>query len=262
LGLYDRDYYREPPRRGIGAFRTPSVTTWLIVINIAVFLLDHFLWTAQIRQSVQQGLPRPLMGPLMQAGYFSIDTAIARFQLWRMVTSQFLHAGVAHLVMNMFGLYIFGGLVEAALGKRRYLFFYLLCGMAGTLMFSLLWAVGILFPNHLTVVFPGHVNVPLIGASGAIFGVLVAAAYLFPDRMMDLYFFDLPLRHFAWVMVVVALYTLLVHGPNAGGQAAHLGGALLGWILIRNEAVLNVAGKRPPARTRRPAKDWSRDLNR
>jgi membrane associated rhomboid family serine protease len=262
VGLYDRDYYREPPRGGIGMVGALSVTTWLIVINVVVFFLDRFLWAAQVQQALHQGLPRPPIGPLMQAGYFSIDTAIARLQLWRMVTSQFLHAGIAHLAMNMLGLYIFGGLVEVALGKRRYLFFYLLCGMAGTLMFAVLWAIGILFPNHLTSIFPEKASVMLIGASGAIFGVLVAAAYLSPDRMIDLYFFDLPLRHFAWVMVAVALYTVLMHGPNAGGQAAHLGGALLGWVLIRNEAVLNMAGKRPLNGPRRRTKDWSRDMNR
>jgi membrane associated rhomboid family serine protease len=261
LGIYDRDYYRERPQGGVGAVTAWSITAWIIIANVAVFLIDRIFLAAQIQQAIEAGAPRPSMGPLEAWGYFSIYTAIAHGQLWRMVTSQFLHAGWMHLGMNMLGLYLFGPVVELNLGRRRYLFFYLLCGMAGPLMYAVLWSIGILVPGAPVMIFPEHMTVPLIGASAGIFGVLVAAAYLSPDRMIDLYLFVMPLRNFAWVMIGIALYTVLVHGPNAGGQAAHLGGALLGWVLIRNEAVLDVAAPKRVVRGKR-VKDWSQDWNR
>jgi membrane associated rhomboid family serine protease len=235
-----RDHYRERNQSNVARAGAFSVTTWLVAMNVAAFLADRLLLAAQIQTARKNHLPLPAYGPLMDRGYFSIDTAIAHGQLWRMLTSQFLHAGVAHLATNMLGLYLFGSVVEQALGRRRFLFFYLLCGIAGTLMFASLWAVGILFQHHVPVmIFPEKSSAMLIGASGSIFGVLVAAAYLSPDQALDLYMFELPIRHFAWVMVAVALYTVLIHGPNAGGQAAHLGGALLGYFLIRSETTFS-----------------------
>jgi membrane associated rhomboid family serine protease len=263
MGLYDRDYYRTPPRGGVGKLRVWSVTTWLIIVNISIFVLDALLKPAFARHYTPDfahrlQIPftdiRTLRGPLEVFGWYSIDTAIMHAQAWRVVTCQFLHTGLLHLAMNMLGLWIFGELVERRLGRRRYLFYYLLCGIAGPVMYTGLWLVGLLTPATAT---------PLIGASAGIFGIMLAAAYLEPDRLLYVYFFEVPLKYFAWFMVALAAWAVVMHGDNAGGQAAHLGGALLGYVLIRNDSALNLVAKRNNwGRRKKQTKDWSRDMNR
>jgi membrane associated rhomboid family serine protease len=264
MGLYDRDYYRTPPHRGVGDVRVVSVNTWLILINVAVFVLDGFLVPAGMHARYGRGFFPPAFPPeppLQLWGAFSISAAIMHLQLWRVITCQFLHAGLWHLAGNMIGLWLLGPVVEARLGPGKYAIFYLLCGIAGPVMYTALWGLGILVPGGPDVLLVHSITTELIGASAGIFGVLLASAYVAPDQILDLYFFELRLKYFAWIMMAVAAYTVLVHGNNAGGQAAHLGGGLLGFYLIRR-----IDASHPPPRPRsigkRNAKDWSRDLNR
>src|SRR5215213_4515419 len=140
MGIYDRDYIRERPRGGFGAFSFWLVTTWLIAINVLVFFADGILLRAEgpSRQRVAtefeedwvEPAPPPApygwMGPLQRWGYFSTDKAVLQGQAWRLVTFQFLHASPGHLLMNMLGLFFFGPIVEGHFGPRRYLAFYLL----------------------------------------------------------------------------------------------------------------------------------------
>ncbi|HEX2972297.1 MAG TPA: rhomboid family intramembrane serine protease [Tepidisphaeraceae bacterium] len=222
MGWQDREYYRaseyEPSRFG----RMPgwSVTTWLIVVNVAVFVLDPLL--------------SPLFGypPLLAWGYFSADAAIYHLQIWRFFTFQFLHASLGHIFFNMLALYFFGPLIESYLGRKRFLTFYLLCGIAGAVSYLLLWMMGILIAFSW---------VPLVGASAGIFGVLIAAARIAPDAQVFLLFPPIPLRlkTMAWILLGIAAFTIVVGGNNAGGQAAHLGGAALGYLLIENPWALN-----------------------
>ncbi len=263
-GLYQGTSARQRRRRGgrgsVGRLWLSSVTTWLIVVNVAAYVVDWLL-KARIAAAYHwplNALPPIVPGTLEFNGFFSIKMAMNHGQAWRVLTCQFLHAGFWHLAMNMLGLWIFGGLVETRMGRRRYSFFYLLCGMAGPVMYTALWTLGFLTQTH----FLPTTTTPLVGASAGIFGVMLAAAYLEPNRMMNLYFAEMSLKYFAWMMVAIAAYTIFVHGPNAGGQAAHLGGALLGYVLIRNDSALNVVLKRSDAQRRRAEKDWSRDLNR
>ena len=185
-----------------------SVTTWLIAINVAVYVAD--------------GLSGRL---LSDWGFFSALTAIYYLQVWRFITFQFLHASFSHIFFNMLALYFFGPLVEGYLGSRRYLAFYLLCGTAGAAMYLILWAFGLLHAGAQT---------PLIGASAGIFGVLVAAAKVAPDATVMLLFPPIPmkLKVMAWIMIGIAVFTVFGNGHNAGGEAAHLGGAALGALLI------------------------------
>jgi membrane associated rhomboid family serine protease len=262
MGIYDRHYYREPSRSGVGSMRMWSVTTWLIILNVAVFVLEAFLRSSALQHSYAIGVPvtDQQLRPLFYAGFFSIDTALLKMQLWRVITCQFLHAGLWHLLMNMIGLWMFGPVVELNLGSRRYAFFYLLCGIAGPVMYTVLCSLQTLSVNTPEFLVP-RFSTPLVGASAGIFGVLLAAAYLAPDRLVYVYFFELPLKYFAWIMMAIAAYTVLVQGPNAGGQAAHLGGGLLGVMLIRAEGVLDIVAKKRVIRGRK-VKDWSRDMNR
>jgi membrane associated rhomboid family serine protease len=219
MGFQDRDYYREPSSSVgtmTGQMRQWSVTTWLIAINVAVFLID--ILTNRL---------------LANWGYFSIGAAIYFGQVWRFLTFQFLHADIGHLFFNMLSLFFFGPMVENYLGPRRYLAFYLICGVAGAAMYIVLYSLGLLIPDP---------YVPLIGASAGIFGVLLAAVQIAPDTRVLLMFPPIPmkLRTLAWVMIAIAAFTIFRRGGNAGGEAAHLGGAALGAGLIRYPQALSV----------------------
>ncbi len=252
MGFYDRDYYRE--ERGGFMSRLPiwSVTTWLIAINVAVFVIDSLLRRFGIGYILEVtgpdfGTVRLPFSPLEFWGHFSGVMAIQHLQLWRFITFQFLHANVMHLLFNMLGLYFFGQMVESYLGPRRYLAFYLLCGIAGAVCYLGLWAM------HILISAPW---MPLIGASAGIFGVLVAGAYIAPNVEVMLLFPPIPMRlkTLAWALLAVAVFTVFMNGSNAGGEAAHLGGAVLGLVLIRNPHWLNVftfsLPRRPNTRSR------------
>jgi len=193
-----------------------SVTTWLIAVNVAIFVLN--IVTGNL---------------LYHVGYFSALTAVYGMQVWRFITFQFLHANVEHIFFNMLTLYFFGPLIEGYLGARRYLAFYLLCGASGAAMYMLLMYVGVL---------PDGPKTALVGASAGIYGVLIAAARVAPDARVMLLFPPIPikLRVLAWIFIGIAVFTIVQQGHNAGGQAAHLGGAALGFLLISKPQVLNV----------------------
>src|ERR1041385_2376976 len=216
MGIYDRDYYRAPQRRnGLGQFDALSITTWLVLINVGGFVLDSLLTPRSGgRWALSPRSFEDLMGPLSRWGFFSYSRAIDDLQLWRFVSFQFLHANLAHLFGNMLSLYLFGPIVESYLGRVRYLAFYLVCGVAGALSYL------ILFKTAHLVTYP---TTPLVGASAGIFGVLVAAAYLAPDVRVMLLWPPIPmkLRYMAIGMLGIAVYTVLRHGMNAGGEAAH-----------------------------------------
>ncbi len=226
MGLADRDYYRQPTRSGMfTSMRVWSVNTWLIAINVAVFLIDNLV----NRQ-------------LFVYGYFSIDTAVLGLQVWRFITLQFLHVNIQHIALNMIALFFFGPIVEQVLGSRRYLAFYLLCGIASGIMFVLLWATHFLHVDPRTA---------LIGASGSIYGVLIAAAMIAPDiTVMFDFFIPMKLRTLAWLFLGLASYRVFTNGENAGGEAAHLGGAAAGFALIKNPWLLNLVNYRRGPRIR------------
>ena len=245
MGIYDPDNAHRPQRGGMGHLRIRSVTTWLIILNVAVYVVDLVLkarWLAVQHLPLRLATdPRILAETgLVRYCYFSIAAAFLHLEPWRLLTCQFVHAGFWHLAMNMVGLWIFGELVERRIGRRRYAFFYLLCGIAGPFMYTALWTLGYLTP----IGFLPHADTPLVGASAGIFGIMLAAAYLEPDRLVDVIVMDISLKYFAWIMVAIAAYTVFAHGNNAGGQAAHLGGALLGYVLIRHDSALNLVVRR------------------
>ena len=238
MGIYDRDYYRAAPAPSFGAMPLMTVTMWLIVINFAVALIDSILvrWLGRyyVVQLPWGSIP---FAPLNFWGHFSVAYAIWSGQVWRFITFQFLHAGLGHLLVNMLMLYFFGPLVEAYLGRRRFLAFYLICGIAGPVGYMVLWAASATGMTNLIQT----AYVPLVGASAGLFGILIAAAHIAPDATVLIYgIFPMKLRAMAWVMLLIAVYTVFTSGHNAGGEAAHLGGAVVGWLLIRNVQWLNV----------------------
>ncbi|MFG0329012.1 MAG: rhomboid family intramembrane serine protease [Phycisphaerales bacterium] len=255
MGIQDRDYYRDgrSPNDGFFApagFRSMSgwsFNTWIIVVNVVVFLADIFL-----RTSVSY--PSPVsaafqMGPLEYWGYFSTTTALQDYQIWRFISFQFLHANFFHILFNMLGLFWFGPEIERYLGSRRYLAFYLLCGVAGAALYLILNVAGIIWyqqtQQSLPILLIHNPAMPLVGASAGVFGVLLGVAYLRPRQLITVFIFFIPItmqvRTLAYGLVLIALYTVLFGGQNAGGQAGHLGGAALGALLIRRPRVLNWA---------------------
>lgn len=224
----ERDYYREEPRTPgfMSRLGPQSVVTWLLVINVAIFLLD----------SILTGSARAGGASSLHWGEFNLHLATAELQLWRWVTYQFLHLDLLHLLFNMIGLFFFGPLMEQWWGSRRFLAFYLLCGVSGGILYAVLSAVPGLFPGG------GQRN--LVGASGAIFGILVACAVLFPRQRVMLIFPPIPMtmRTMALVFLGISVLSLLAGARNAGGEAAHLGGAALGFVLARFPSLLAWAG--------------------
>jgi membrane associated rhomboid family serine protease len=199
-------------------------------------LRDAVLPLEQFQALEAAGRARGLsaMGPLEAWSYFSFTTAVGGLQVWRWITFQFIHAGLGHIFGNMLGLYFFGPMIEQYLGRRRFLAFYLLCGMAGPVVYLFFAATGILGMS------PGS---PMVGASAGVFGILLAAAQIAPRTTVMLLFPPIPmqLRTLALVLLGLAAYTVFTQGHNAGGEAAHLGGAALGYLLIRNPRLLNWA---------------------
>jgi membrane associated rhomboid family serine protease len=215
----------------LSGFRLLSVTSLLIVLNVLCFVGDS-LTTHDL--AFANGMHARIAQPFYEIGAFTIETAIFHLQLWRFITFQFLHANYVHLAFNMMALFFFGPLVESYLGSLPYLAFYLLCGIAGPMSYVLLYLFHMVcYGPHLAAAerYSG-----LIGASAGVFGILIAAAQVLPDATVLVYgVFPARLRTVAWVLLGIAIYTVFTNGRNAGGEAAHLGGAALGYLLIKGE---------------------------
>jgi len=208
-----------------------SIVVWLLGINGVVFLLDMVLAPSS----------RGAWLSPAYLGHFSVGKAIFGFQVWRFITYQFLHHDFFHLLFNMIGLYFFGPMMERWWGSRRFLAFYLACGFGAAVLYTLL---ALFVPGLLHV----SVNTTLIGASGCIFGVLVGCAVLYPHQQVMLMFPPIPmkLQTMAMLFIGIAMLSLIAGSPNAGGEAAHLGGAALGWFLIKNPRWLDFAERLSP----------------
>ena len=178
--------------------------------------------------------------PLMKGLHFSTKRVIGGAELWRLITFQFMHADMYHVLFNMMALYFFGSLIENVLGGKRYLAFYLICGVAGGLLYLLLNVAGYVWVEQLgRGEIPGLLTnatgTPLIGASAGVFGVLIGGAFLAPQARV-LVFMVLPMRlaTLAKLLIVISVASILFSWNNAGGEAAHLGGAIAGWAMIRH----------------------------
>lgn len=181
------------------------------------------------------------MQPLAAMLHFSTERGFLGFQFWRFIGFQFLHVSFGHLAFNMIGLYFFGSMIERHLGSKRYLAFYLLAGICGAMMYLILNLGGVIAAtmSQEPVQIPGllfnETTTPLLGASAGVFGVLMAGAYLAPSTVVYLFLIiPIPLRTLAYVLVIIALISVITGGTNAGGEAGHLGGALAGWYFIRH----------------------------
>lgn len=238
----------EPAMNG----RNLSVTSSLIIINIVVFVVG-----LAVQRDAILGLPAPLpdMGEkesiFMILGAYSWFTCFMEGEIWRLISYQFVHANMGHIFFNMWALYFFGPAVEAVMGPRKFLAYYLACGIAGALFSSFLAAEGLYshldnsLPMQMAIqeiagmtgyegfVLPWQM-VPMVGASAAIYGVMIAVAFLYPDERISLLFppITLKIRTFALAIIGIAAVIILFNLSNAGGEAGHLGGIIMGSVIM------------------------------
>jgi len=199
------------------------------------------------------------------------------FQAWRFIGYGLLHVNLTHLVFNMIGLWVFGAIVEQAFGRLRFFALFTLSVVIGALLYFLLNVGGLAVLGATDQVFivPGllfnNPYLPLIGASAGVYGVILAAAWLKPEEDIYLFFlFPVPLRYFALAIIGIAVLTLLQHGQNAGGEAAHLGGAIAGWWIAQRPHLLDdffpffhrIDGRRAPRPARREASVSEAEIDR
>mgnify|MGYP001829016714 CR=1 FL=1 len=145
MGFADRDYYRQGQGRPPGRLAGAPVTKWLLISNVVLWLLD-VLFQTETRTEIVPSV-------LHEWGYFSVETVFHKFQVWRILSFQFVHGHLGHVAMNMWGLFLFGPFVERWLRSRPYLWYYLLCGIAGALFYALLAAMpglGVMKTNFIT----------------------------------------------------------------------------------------------------------------
>lgn len=237
-------------QRELLAGRTPTATGTIDVSPSVVALTKQPVFIQQSDGSPVLIAVNTLQStPFLQRWlYFSTSTAlysstpgvgVSALQVWRFIGFQFCHHSAQHLIFNMVGLFFFGPVVERYLGSKRFTAFYLLCGCAGALLYLLLnfggYMVGEVTNGRVSV--PGLLSndpdMPLVGASAGVFGIIIAAARLMPDAMI-LFFFVIPMRlkTLAYGLVLIAVASVLLKWKNAGGEAAHIGGAIAGWYLI------------------------------
>ena len=249
MGWQERDYAsadgyaratgRRPP---LIRLETVRLSTILIIINVAVFVLDSATRSMQSAPFIEWG---------------AMNTShVLRGQVWRLITSQYLHFNTMHLFFNMLGLYFLGRYLEQYWGRRKFFIFYTACGLAGNLFFMLLNMVGWLRIGD------------AIGASGCILGVLGACAILFPGIQLIVYFFPMKIRTAAALFLGLYVLNLINRGGNAGGDAAHLAGLVAGagyafWrrhgstspVGVRRVVAKVITTKRPPSAWRRKMED-------
>lgn len=229
MGTADREYHQETHRRAMPPM--PPVTKTLLIANLTIYFADILFFNKAIANFF----------------YFSIESAFAQFRLWELLSFQFLHGSVAHVAFNSIALYFFGPLLERELGSRRYLAFYLLCGIAGALLFTALTLLQIL---------PNSVTDGLVGASAGIYGILIAIAVIAPNLQVSLLIPPVTLRMRTLALIILGIAVAVIVfslGSNEGGEAGHLGGAILGWFLIRHPRLLAWAdGRRPRVDITRP----------
>ena len=209
----------------------PIVTKNLLIINILVFIATYVL----------RGLNIDLNDILGLHFFLASD-----FRIWQFFTYMFMHGGFTHILMNMFMLWMFGMVVENVWGPRKFLFYYIVCGVGAGLCQELA-QYGTYLVEGLanfesvkigTTVLPMDVYLNMmntVGASGAIYGVLLAFGMLFPEERMFIIPIPIPIKA-KWIVmgsIVVELFSAIGTSNDGVAHLAHLGGMLFGFILIR-----------------------------
>ncbi|HUX58858.1 MAG TPA: rhomboid family intramembrane serine protease [Bacteroidales bacterium] len=233
---------------GRGFFGLPPVVKNIILINVLMLLADY------VAKSVF-GMDLNMILGL----YFPKSEHFMPLQI---ITHMFMHGGIWHLFFNMYALYIFGQVLENVWGPKRFFIYYMVCGIGAAfihesvILFQYNKLMNIISPEQLQLVLnegttyfsQGKVftditmkslqlllNVPTVGASGAVFGILLAFGVLFPNTQLMLLIPPIPIKakYFVLIYGAIELYLAVTQPGSNIAHAAHLGGMLFGYILIR-----------------------------
>lgn len=201
----------------------PRTTRYLLLANLLMWLLDEVLQRYGV-----------MLTSILGLHYWSAQGV----HIWQPLTYMFMHGGFRHLFFNMFALLMFGPALEREWGERKFLLYYMVCGLGAALVQEVVWTIQVqtLLGQYSELQVAAYASqMVTIGASGAVFGILFAFGWLFPDVPMFLFFIPIPIR--ARTMVIIyALIELAegfshIPGDNVA-HFAHLGGMLFGWFLL------------------------------
>jgi membrane associated rhomboid family serine protease len=187
----------------LGPGEITKAVKYLLLANVGVFFLE-FLWGSELINLFG------LTPALVKKGF-----------VWQLFTYMFLHGGFFHILFNMFALWMFGCEIERSWGTKEFLKYYFITGVgAGFFTFFLSF----------------NSRISTIGASGAIFGILVAFAMMFPDRPIYLYFlFPVKAKYLVIFFAVIEFFASFRHTSDGIGHFAHLGGMIIGYIYIKSD---------------------------
>ena len=195
--------YHEYRTYSFGPRGITKAVKYLLLINLGLFVLE-LLW-----------------GPELIRLFGLTPALVKKGLVWQLVTYMFLHGGFFHLLFNMFALWMFGCEIERAWGTREFLKYYFITGIGAGL---------------LTFVLSFNSQIPTIGASGAIFGILVAFALMFPNRPIYLYFlFPVKAKYVVMFFAVIEFFASFRHTSDGIGHFAHLGGMVVGYLYIKSD---------------------------
>ncbi len=199
--------------------RITEVVKNLLIINIIFFIGSQMIPEQWVNQLI-------LFNPFSEP-----------FQPFQIVTHMFMHANMGHLFFNMFALYMFGSALEAYWGPKRFLFFYLFTGFGAMILHFLVWFIEIKFQyGHDPLLFSQALHYPnaVLGASGAVFGLLAGFGMLFPNTRLMLLFPPIPMKakYFVTIYAAIELFMGVTNTMSGVAHFAHLGGALFGALLI------------------------------
>lgn len=201
-----------------GGFRFfPPVIKGLLISNTAIYLLISFF------EMFRYGDFQLLNAITSLFALYPLHTdypGMPTFEIWQLFTYMFMHAGFMHLLFNMFALWMFGMELENTWGSKKFFLYYLFCGLGAGLSNLI---IGPLFNQ----------GGPTVGASGAVYGILLAFGMLFPNRPIFLYFF-IPIRakYFVMIFMAIELYAGITGTRDGIAHFAHLGGAAFGFLLL------------------------------
>ncbi len=218
-------YYNYSYNRGGGFLSSwPPATKSIIIINVLVFIMTLVDRDFMIRNFALFYPASPLFKP------------------WQVVSHMFMHGGFWHIFFNMYTLFIFGSVLERVWGTKKYLLFYFVTGLgAAALHTGVQWIEVQHYMSQIAAGDPAAaqnigdlMRIPTVGASGAIYGLLLGYGMLYPDAVLALIFPPIALKA-KWFVIIFAVIELLTGLTGTGGGVAHfahLGGMLFGWLLI------------------------------
>lgn len=197
----------------------PTVTKNLVAINILMFI------ATLINEN------------FMVTNFAMFYPASPFFKPWQILTHMFMHGGFWHIFFNMYSLLMFGSILERSLGPKKYLIFYFVTGLGAVALHTgVEWLQARVFiANGIAQAYQQLLMTPTLGASGAIYGVLIGFAMLYPQARLTLIFPPIPMTA-KWLVIIFAAIELFsgINGiQESVAHFAHLGGMLFGWLLIR-----------------------------